>query len=180
MATLALTSEEIVEVRLQLGNRITASDLTDAQITGKTTLGSASDYVLEKVRDGLDLDKLSDSERTIAERLRDETADDIASFVNNVLKPPQVEQFRRSVIFRCAGMCAPLVSTVLSESAAGIAQRIQARPWEVLQASLFLRADEEITLLRNAFPDDAFPTVVEGAAKRGNYNFFAITKGSIS
>lgn len=178
MATLALTDDELTEVRLQLGNRVTTTDLSDAQIRSQTVLGAASDYVLEKVREGLDLNKLTDAERTIAERIRDESADDIANFVNVLLKPPQRSQFRRAVIFRTAGMCAPLVSTLLSESAAGIAQRIQARPWEVIQANLFLRSDEEINLLRDAFPDDAFPTEEESVKARGLYELFTVTESS--
>lgn len=172
MATLAITDAECDEVRLQIGNKLTATDLSNEQIRAGTVLGAASDYVFEQVREGLDLSKLTDDERLIAERFRDETDDDIANFTSQILKPPQVQQMRRAVIFRTSGMAVQIVESLLAESAGGINQRIQARAWEVLQASLFQRGDEEIQRLRATFPDDAFPSESQRAAAR--YNLFAV------
>ena len=150
---LTLTDAEVIEARLQVGAWVTTSQLSDAQIKADTVLGSASDYVFEKVREGLDVSKLSATERAIAERFRDETDDDIASFVNTVLKPPQRSQMRRAVLFYTAGLCVPIVARVLREGAAGVdTERVILRT----QAELFALADAEIQRLRNAFPDDAF------------------------
>lgn len=167
MASLVLTDSEVIEVRLQVGAAITIEQLSDIQITSTTTLGAASDYVFERVREGLDLSRLTQTERAIAERFRDETPDDIASFVNEVLKPPQVSQFRRAVIFRTAGLCAPLVDRVHSETAGDILERVEVRPFLGMQNVLFQRADEEIARLREAFQDDAFT--------RPRWSFFKVT-----
>ena len=175
MATLLLNQDELAEVRLLVGKNIKEDMLTDFEIQSGVVLGAASDYVFEKVREGLDLSKLTDVERTIAERFRDETDDDIVRFSTEVLKPPQEQQMRRAVIYRSAGLCVAIVNQVISESAANITTRIQNRAWEVLQASLFTRADEEIERLRQAFPDDAFPTQAEQALAA--YNIFSVTSG---
>ena len=172
MATLAITEAECDEVRLQIGNKITTDQLSNEQIRAGTVLGAASDYVLERVREGIDLTKLTSDERIIAERFRDEAPDDIANFVNVVLKPPQVQQMRRAVIYRTAGLGVQIVETLLAENTGNLGQRVQPRAWEILQASLFDRADEEITRLREAFPDDAFPSESQRAAAR--YNLFAV------
>ena len=156
MALLQLTNDEIADVRLQLGSKLTADNLSDAQITSESMLGSATDYVFERVREDLDLEALDTAERGIAERFRDETEEDIAAFINIVLKPPQRSQMRRAVVFRTAGLCAPVISRTLGESYAGINQRQLALPASVLQDSLFQLAEGEIDRLRNAFPDDAF------------------------
>ena len=153
MARLELTEAEIVEVRLQVGIWVTPDMLTDAQIQAETILGAASDYVFEKVREDLNLDRLPDLERGIAERFADETDDDIASFVNVVLKPPQRRQMRRSVVYYSGGLCVPLVARVVREGAVGVDSER-----ELLREAgqLFQLADSEIARLRNAFPDDAF------------------------
>ena len=166
MAMLTLTDDEKVEVRLQVGAWVTSTMLTDAMITAGTVLGTASDYVFEKVREGMNLEALTSAERLIAERFADETDDDIANFINTVLKPPQRQQMRRAVVFYSAGLCVPLVARVLREGAAGIdTERTILRT----QSELFTLADAEINRLREAFPDDAFkkPT--------SDYNLFAIS-----
>ena len=158
MAILTLTDTEVVEVRLQLGARLTASDLSDEQIRSTSVLGAATDYVFEKLREGLNEDALVDEERVIAERFRDEQPEDISNFVNVVLKPPQRQQLRLGVIYRAAGIAAPMVERYETENAAGISQRVAEPRWQSLQRSLFSRADEQIQLVRKAFPDDAFQT----------------------
>lgn len=166
MAVLTLTDADVVEARLQVGAWVTASVLSDAQIKADTVLGAASDYVFEKIREGLDLTKLTDAERQIVERFRDETDDDIASFVNTVLKPPQRTQMRRAVIYRTAGLCVPIVARVLRESAAGVDTER-----EILrtQDELFRLCDSEISRLRAAFPNDAFLKPLS------DYTLFSVT-----
>ena len=163
MARYALTDVEVSEVRLQIGKqpsgRVLAAGLSDDEIRGDSTLGAAFDYVYEKCRQGLDLSKLTSAERDIAERVRDDNPDDVSAFINQILKAPQVSQFRRAVIYRTAGICVPLIIHVLQESGAGLTLQQEPRDWESLQAALFARADEEIDRLRNAFPDDAFPSI---------------------
>ena len=111
MATLALTTGEIIETRSLLGNMITPDDLTDAQITSGVIAGEASDYVFEKVRESLNIDALGATEKAIALRIRDDADDDIAAFVNSVLKEPQARLFRRGyrLPFRreCSGNLKP-------------------------------------------------------------------------
>lgn len=157
MPKLSLTPAEVAEVRAQLGAHLTTSDLSDATIGLESTVGAATDYVLEKVREDMELEKIdSVSERTIATRTHDSSDDNLSGFLSSVLKPPQPAQFRRAVVYRTAGLCAPLLSPVLSESVGGISIRRQVKVWETMQAQLFLRCDEEIARLRGAFEDDAF------------------------
>ena len=156
MALLQLTNDEIADVRLQLGANLTINDLSDAQISSESMLGAATDYVFERVREDLDLEALDIAERGIAERFRDETAEDIAAFINIVLKPPQRSQMRRAVVFRTGGLCAPTIERFETEGYSGINQRVVAPRSQILQESLFKRCEEEIDRLRNAFPDDAF------------------------
>ena len=173
MANVTLTDNQVIEVRMQVGTDVTESELSDAQITSDTTLGSACDYVYEKVREGIDLSKLTEQERTIAQRARDETPDDLTNFVNTILKPPQRTQFSRAIIFRTAGMCATIVKRLESETASGITKRIQERKALELRNVLFESADAEIERLRQAFPDDAFPTDSERILPK--YNLFTTT-----
>lgn len=152
-----LTADELKDVRLQLGAGVTEVDLSDEHINAGTMLGAATDYVFERVREDIDLAKLAPNERAVVERFRDETSEDVSVFINTVLKPPQRQQMRRAIVYRTAGLCAPVVVRVVAQSYVGISERQHPPPrWEMLQASLFQRAEDEIDLLRNAFPDDAF------------------------
>lgn len=173
MAYITLTDAELAEARLHLGNKVTASDITDAQLRSKTFHDAASDYVLENLLKDVDVSKLGDAMDEY-EDIRDGTAteSEITSFLNAALKIPQLEQFRRSVIYRLAGLAAPVVDRKLSEGAIGINQRVQAKSWEIVQASLFTRCDEEISRLRDAFPDDAFPSASQSAT--ANYTLFGL------
>ena len=177
MATFDLTTAEIAEVRFQAGSRLTEEDLSDAQITGSTVLGAASNYVFEKVRDGMNLELLTESERVIAERFRDETAEDITNFVNQVLKPPQVSQFRRAIIFYTAGLAVQAVRSVGRETVGQVTQAIVQSPsqqarsdWQDRQTFLFGQADLEISHINKAFPDDAF------SREKVTFTLFGITR----
>ena len=178
MATLALTGQEVSEVRLMAGNRLTAEQVPDTLITSTMVLGSASDYVFERVRRALDLDKLSDAERLVAERFADETDDDIANFINQVLKPPQRFQMRRGVLYRCTGNLIVSVQQVGTERAGLIAQTVANVPGSVSRASdwkqkrdhFFEMADDELLLLEDAFKTDAFER-----PKPANFTLFGLS-----
>ena len=169
MATLALTATEIVSVRRLISTRLTVELFPDEVIIDAQFIGSSCDYVFEEVIRDIELNFLPDNERLIAERVRDATAEDVAGFINQVLKHPQQGQFRRAVIFNLAGLLIPSVSSVVSESAGGISQSYLWQPSEQRQAYLFAEADREIERLRNAFPDDAFPDT-EGPTVRNYYS----------
>lgn len=142
MATLTLSDAQVIEVRLLLGSHLTTDDVSDEQIRSQVILGAASDYVFEKIREGMDIASLPANEQTIARRFADETDDDITNFINVVLKPPQRGQMERAVMYRCAGLCVPIVSNaatggvnisrsaaqaaqVIAENAGGIGHRFQ-------------------------------------------------------
>ena len=165
MATLVLTAEEVREARFMAGSRLTAEHVPDSLITGSLVLGAASDYVFEKVRQSLDLSKLSAADRVIAERFADERDDDIANFVNQVLKPPQRQQMRRGVLYRCTGNIIVAVQQISNERAGLIGQTVanvptqaSATDWEKKRDHFYRLADGEIERLNNAFGDDAFGT----------------------
>ena len=181
MAILDFTADELAQVRLQAGKQFSTDDLSDAEIASMTINGSAVDYVLEKVTQGITqtiLDaKVADGTLTQAEsdafgKARDGTATDVANFINLALRPPQTLQFRRSIVFRSAGLAIPLLRKVLSESSSQVETRLQDEKWQDRQANLFTRADEEIRRLRDAFPDDLF---TERAIGSRRYRYFAIT-----
>lgn len=165
MATTTLTSTEIISVRRQISLRLTPSELSDDEINDPHTIESACDYVFEEVIRDIDLTKLTDAERLIAERVRDETSEDLAMFESDVLKPPQRRQFRRAIVYHIAGLIAPTVPLTLSEAAGGISQNFLSQQIEQKQLYLFSQADLEIQRLRNAFPNDAFPDAPQASIK---------------
>ena len=167
MAILTFTADELVNVRLQAGKQFSIEDLSDSDIASMTINGSAVDYVLEKVTQGITQEildaKIADGTLTQVEadafgKARDGTATDVSNFINLALKPPQTLQFRRATVFRAAGLSIPIVKRVVSENAAQIETRLQAEKWADRQSNLFTRADEEIERLRDVFPDDLFLT----------------------
>jgi len=185
MAALQLDTTEIISVRREIALNLTEVEVPDDAITDTLILGSATDFVFERVRENMQIsgdafDSLSDSAKTaITSALSRDTAGDneITGFINNALAPPQQQQFRRAVMFRLAGLLIPKVSQVLSESAGSIAQRFQNVQWEVRQLSLFARVEEEIVFIRNAFPDDIFvdATNQETISALANYTLFSTT-----
>ena len=170
MAILTLTDSDLNQVRLLVGNRVTDDLLSNEQIRSDSILGMATDYVYERVREGLDLTLLDAADVTLATRLYDTNPDDVDSFVSIVLKPPQPAQFKRAVISYSAGLCTPIVQQVKQETKGSIQQSIEIQDWQDKQANFFQRANEEIERLRGAFPNDAFP--LEG--RRPVRRYFAI------
>ena len=171
MAQLTLSDADLQEVRLLVGSRVSTDLLTNEDIRSETVLGTATDYVYERVREGLDVSLLDATQADAAERLYDRTPDDVDNFVSIVLRPPQPTQFKRAVIYYCAGLCLPLVQQVRQETKGSIQQAIDIQSWEDKQANYFEQSNREIARLRNVFPDDAFPQ--QGGVK---YNLFGVTR----
>ena len=169
---LTLTTNELAEIRLLVGARVTSFELTDAQIQSDIVLGTATDFVYESVRKDIDLTKLDATQAAAATRVYDDTEDDVDAFVSDVLKPPQNNQFRRAVFFYGAGLCIPMVQQIESESAGTITQKLQTQQWQQKQANYFARSNDEINKIRDAFPDDAFQS---SAAQAPKINFFTLT-----
>ena len=180
MALITLTDAEIVSVRRLLSTRLTPELFPDENITDALFLQSSADYVFESIINDIDLTKLEGVEVTLATRVRDQNPEDVAAFINTVLKPPQQQQFRRAIIFNLAGTLVPSVSSVVSESGGGISQSYLWQPSEARQAYLFSEADREIERLRNAFPDDAFPdTTAKAVVNRySGLRLFQLTRGT--
>ena len=178
MATLVLTGAEVTEVRQMAGIRLTIADVPDTLIISSMVLGAASDHVFEAIRASMDLSKLSDADRAIAERFADESDDDIANFVNQVLKPPQRSQMRRAVLYRAVGNLIVSIQQVGNERAGLIAQTVSNTPtqssrvadWKQKRDHFYELAAEELRLLGDAFGDDAFgPRTV----RTGTFKLFA-------
>ena len=166
MATLQLTSSEVAEIRQLIGSQITTDDLPDTFITSSAILGVASNYVFEHVREGLNIDMLPPDEREIAERFHDETDDDIAAFINQVLKPPQNEEIRRAVMYRCAGCAVVSIQQSTEEDIISVRRALgnvasDAASWMAKRDHFWRLADLEIESLRRAFPNDAFSVPIE-------------------
>ena len=60
---------------------------------------------------------------------------------------------KRAAIYRCAGLIAPAVSKLVSESAGSLTERFEFVDWRQLQRNLYERAEEAIKVLE---PEDAF------------------------
>ncbi len=163
-----LTTSEINQVRIAVSTHLTQDDLSDDIITSPIILDSAIDYVFAKVKENMDLSRLTQDQR--------DDLDNISSFTNTVFRGSQARQFRIAVILRAAGNLSASYQQVLSESAISLAQRYETQQWDVKQQTLYLRADEIINLIRSEFDDDAFLTQSEAIKdKRGvaNYILFA-------
>ena len=164
MASLSLTAQEVLEVREMLGTRVTVADAPDSMIVSQMNLGAASDYVFERIRRSMDISKLPENLREIAERFADEQDDDIANFVNQVLKPPQRLQMRRAVMFRTAGNIVVAIQLTATERAGLVSETLSNAPtvasrsadWEQKRDHFYNLADDEIHRLVYAFEDDAF------------------------
>ena len=164
MSIFILTNAEVTEVRTQVGAYLTTDDITDAQIKAESILGAAADYVYERVLDSIDPSKvasLPSDEQAAVTRARDATAEDVTTFINTVLKPPQQAMFRRAIVYRTAGLCVPIVRKVTAETAGVVTQSIANEDAGTRQQSLFDACDRDIDLLRNAFPDDIFKSATE-------------------
>ena len=181
MSIFALTDDEVVEVRFLLGAHLSTNDITDAQIKYESTLGAAADYVYERILDSVDVTKipgLSATEQAALTRARDATAESVTTFINNVLKPPQVNQFRRAIVYRCAGILTGAIRQVTSETAGSIAQRVIVETAADQQARLYKMCDEEISLVRNTFPNDVFTDTVKEPTSPVSLNLLGVTNGS--
>lgn len=175
MATLQLTDTEIAEIQVLIGNATAIRGLAPAEIRSGIILGAASDYVFERIRQSLNIEELPTEEaKTAARRFADDTDDDIANFIAIVLKPPQQQQIKRAVIYRCAGLCVPIVKEVTQETAAGIQQGLRSQSLDEKQENFFQRADEEILRLNKAFNSDAFSGSF--AAKKARVTLFTATR----
>ena len=149
------------------------SDLREYNVRSDVLFGEALDYVYEKCRENIDLSKLTDAERMIAERSEDETPDDIEMFIDSVLKPPQRKQFKRAVKYRAAGIAVGMTISQEAFSGTGEPFTYGKNDWEKLRDQYWQQADDNIARLRDAFPDDAFPSKVENALAK--YRTFALT-----
>ena len=180
MAGFAFTDSEVVEVRLQVGKSLKFSQLTDTDINSKTVRDAACDYVIETVTKGITAQSLADevsagrltqAEADAFGKVRDETELDVTNFINLALRTPQVGQFRRSIIYRSAGLSVPLVTQLLRETGDVVVQQWEERDPNKRQSNLFQLCDDEIVRLRDAFPEDLF------RIRPAKIMLFAITGG---
>ena len=180
MAGFTFTSDEVAEVKMQMGKSLRFDALTTDEINAKTIRDAACDYVIETVTKGITKQSLADevsagvltqAEADAFGKVRDETELDVTNFINLVLRTPQVGQFRRAIIYRAAGLGVALVTQLEREQADVVQQTWEKRGWRSIQSNLFQMCDDEITRLRDAFPDDLFKI------RRVPITLFAITEG---
>lgn len=165
MAKLQLTDDEIKEVRALVGITISDQELPDETITMEVFLGAASDYVYETILNRIDTSsqayaQLDQDERDLITRTRDEAAEDIANFVNVVLKPPQRLQFRRAIMTRTAGVLSESFSHHVREDVIGISTSFDRKDFEKHRDFLFDQCEKEIHRIGTAFVNDIFPDFV--------------------
>ena len=169
------SDEEFIEVvGLVSSTQIADDTIIKDRAQSDAVFGEAVDYVYESCRENIDLSKLTQAERVIAEREHDDTADDIDMFVSRVLKPPQRKQFKRAVMYRMAGTLVAM--TISQEAYTALGEPMQygrKNSWSDLRDQYWQQADDNIARLRDAFPDDAFPSKVDNALAK--YRTFALT-----
>ena len=165
MAGFVFTDDELAEVKLQTGKTLRFSSLSSAEINSKTIRDAACDYVFETVTAGITEQTLAgevsggvltQAEADAFGKARDETETDVTNFINQALRPPQAQQFRRAIIYRASGLSVALVTQLYRETVGPIEQWWEEHKWEERQAYLFRQCDDEIVRLRNAFPRDLF------------------------
>ena len=164
-----LTTSETQQVRTQLGVYVKESSLSDVDIQSETNLGAASDFVFQKVIEFIDKTKLTTSQKTLVDALLDGSSDEYQDFVEDVLLGRQQRMYRRAVVYRTAGNCATIIKIVESDSVDGFSQSVETPTAEEKQNTLYDKCDDEIILIRDAFPSDPITANPEVAKRKSSF-----------
>ena len=148
-----LSDSDIEQVRFQLGANLSNDDIGNKQILSETVQGSAVDYVYAQTVEGLEYEQLTIAQKAIMDVLNNGTSEDITNFISGVLLLRQRKAFARAIVFRTAGNCVSIVKVVAAQVVAGISQRQQITTKDDFRKSLYDKADEEISFIRDSFPD---------------------------
>ena len=163
MATFTLTSREVVGIRSLLGIRLDPVSLPDTVIKSEQYVEPACDYVFSTIREGIALDKPT----TITELYA------LFGPVGSDAAAQQDQRFRQAIVYRVAALLVPSVSFLLGESAGGVNQQFQPPPnWELLQASLLLRCDEQIEIMDKFMRDDMLEDPGKVRIRTQGFTFF--------
>ena len=180
MAGFVFTETEIAEVQLQMGKNLRFDALTSDEINSATVRDAACDYVIREVTAGVtaeslqatvDSGGLTQLQADAYIGVQNETELDVTNFLGKGLSLPQAGQFRRSMIYRSAGLGVALVTQLIREQAAVVVQQWEEHEWQEKQAYLFQMCDSEIKRLRDSFPSDLLKSPA------ASYTLFAITGG---
>ncbi|MCY4584256.1 MAG: hypothetical protein OXE50_15895 [Chloroflexi bacterium] len=169
----ALTPNEIIEVRNAVDTTLTDVQLNDAIITNQSNLGSASDYVMDRLREKIVVSKLTSDQLAAYTDALTNSESAITSFINVVLSPPQDIQFKRAVVLRTAGNVAGSYTQVVGGGGIGVSENRDVADRFDIQDDLYRRSDEQIQLIFDAYPDDAFTP----EQRRAKYKLFTLTEG---
>ena len=172
MAYLTLRTEDHTQIRFLVSARISEDEFSDEQIGSDVILGVASDHVFESVIDGIDTSVLTGTALTTAEAAKDSTDPDVDTFLTDVLNDTQRKQFRRAVVYRCAALSTMSFREKKNETIGNYTEMLEVEKSVEKQDRLFRRCESEIRNLRDAFPNDAFPSAVNAIPK---FKLFALT-----
>ena len=89
----------------------------------------------------------------------------------DVRSPMNLRRQKRAVLYRCAGLLAPMVPQLLSETVGGLSTRFESVGWSGKQAILFALAETEIQQIKNDESDFKDKDDLNPAS----YTFFAVT-----
>ena len=140
---LQLTQLDYDQVRSLIGEGITTQELPDIFISRPVFEEAAIDHILKE----------TPFEGT------------------GVREPINVRRQRRAVLYRCAGIVAPTMPQLLSESVGGFATRFENVGWAAKQQILFALAQTEIQAIRDDERDDEDPDDTNPKS----YSFFVVT-----
>ena len=152
MASLELTTDEVVEARLMVDPRGSDVVLSSTVFTSGLTVGAATDWAWAQARQNR-VDTVG-------------TTDDFDTFLAG-LSALETTHFRRAVLYRTTGLVASRYRELVEEGGIGIDQTYGKAQESV--PFLFAQAESELSLLRESAPSSAY--------EKQKLILFAVTKG---
>lgn len=171
---LTLSDADVSTVRMLTGVETSETDLTDNQIRSDALLGIASTFVFQRITENVNVSTLANAISPPLSRVPANTFNDyrdehyssvdtirnvpIDHFVEEALSTQQQTAFRRSVVYRTAGLAMNILDPSLIQETTSqvVTHRWSEKIWLAVQESLFSTAEEAIDFIFNVYPDDAF------------------------
>lgn len=173
-----LDTNELADVRLQLGARISPAEFTDAHILADSLLGEAVDYVFDRVLDFIDTNGLTQAQTVVVNELLDGTQTDITTFVTACLVARQRTIFRRAVVYRTAGNSVGSAKLLNEQTVIGLTEDYNVETNTDRRETLYTQADAQLDRLKNSFQTDAIQTSrATGSRVARGLKIFAIHTG---
>ena len=164
MLTLRTTPENDADtIRTLAGLKSGSQKLTDTAIKTVGILGFATRYVFNAVTENVNASVLSANLRTgVPGDYSDYNSirnTDVNTFIVQALSVQQEELFRGAVLYYSAGLAMNFLTAPKSEESASsiVTHRYSEKNWKETQDELFASCDNQIKMIKDMYPDDAYP-----------------------